>query len=74
MAVDRGMEQHLKNRQSRPDINILDIPYNEVTGPSEAAATKVYEFCGMTLRDEGFTKHTQLGGGESHPQIRRVHL
>ena len=52
MAVDRGMEQHLKNRQSRPDIHILDIPYAEVTGPSEDAATKVYEFCGLPLGEE----------------------
>lgn len=40
-----------KVRQSRPDIQILDIPYNEVTGPSEDIATKTYRFCGMPLRE-----------------------
>ena len=52
MGLAMGMEQHLKNRQSRPDIQILDIPYAEVTGPSEDGATKVYEFCGLPLGEE----------------------
>ena len=52
MGLAMGMEQHLKVRQSRPDIKILDIPYDEVTGPSEAVATKAYDFCGLALRDE----------------------
>ncbi len=30
---------------------MLDIPY-EVIGPSEDIATKVYNFCGMPLREE----------------------
>ncbi|RLA39543.1 MAG: hypothetical protein DRQ64_06675 [Gammaproteobacteria bacterium] len=40
------------NRQTRPDIKVLDISYPEVTGPSAALATKVYDFCGMQLSDE----------------------
>ena len=52
MGLAMGMEQHLKVRQNRPDIKILDIPYDEVTGPSEAVATKAYDFCGLALRDE----------------------
>jgi hypothetical protein len=52
MGLAMGLEEHLKVRQSRPDINILDIAYDEVTGPSDDIATKIYNFCGMPLRNE----------------------
>ena len=52
MGLILGLEEHLKNRQSRPDIKILDIPYTEVIGPSQDVATEIYEFCGMPLGDE----------------------
>ena len=52
MGLAMGLEQHLQNRQSRPDIKILDLSYPEVTGPSDALSTKIYDFCGMPLRDE----------------------
>ena len=51
MGLVMGLEQHLKNRESRPDVKILDISYAEVTGPSAALSTKIYEFCGMPLCD-----------------------
>lgn len=47
-----ALEQHLQTRQSRPDIKILDIPYTEVISPSADVATKVYNFCGLPLREE----------------------
>ena len=52
MGLVMGLEQHLKNRESRPDLKILDIPYADITGPSAALCTKIYEFCGIPLRDE----------------------
>ena len=47
-----ALEQHMMNRQTRPDIKVLDISYPEVTGPGDALATKVYDFCGIQLSDE----------------------
>lgn len=47
-----ALEQHVMNRQTRPDIKVLDISYPEVTGPSAALAAKVYDFCGMQFSDE----------------------
>ena len=47
-----GLEEHLKNRQRLPNLNILDIHYDEVTGSSDVVAKKIYQFCGMTLSDE----------------------
>ena len=52
MGLVMGLEQHLKNRQSRPDIKILDLPYAEVAGPSDTLATQIYQFSDMPLRDE----------------------
>jgi hypothetical protein len=51
-GLTMGLEQHLMNRKTRPDIKVLDISYPEVTGPGDALATKVYDFCGMQLSDE----------------------
>ena len=52
MGFVMALEEHLKVRESRPDINILDIHYEEVTGPSTAVVAKIYKFCGMTLSNE----------------------
>ena len=46
-----ALEQHMMNRQTRPDIKVLDISYPEVTGPGDALAAKVYDFCGMQFSD-----------------------
>ena len=42
----------MMDRQTRPDIKALDISYSEVTGPGDALAAKVYDFCGIQLSDE----------------------
>ncbi len=47
-----GLEQHVMNRKTRPNIKVLDISYTEITGPGDALATKVYDFCGMQLSDK----------------------
>jgi hypothetical protein len=47
-----GLEQHLANRGNRPDIQILDIPYAEITGTSDALSTKIFNFCGLPFTDE----------------------
>ena len=52
MMLAMGLEEHLKVRQSRPDIHILDIGYDAVIGPSEDIVTKIYNFSGTPLRDE----------------------
>jgi hypothetical protein len=52
LGLVMGLEQNLKHRQSRPDMKILDIPYPEVTGSSADVATKIYQFCSMTLPEE----------------------
>ncbi len=46
-----GLEQHVINRKTRPDIKVLDISYPEVTGPGDTLATKVYDFCSMQFSD-----------------------
>ena len=52
VGLAMGMEQHLANRKTRPDMRILDIAYPEITGSSDALAAKVYDFCDMTFSDE----------------------
>ena len=51
-GVVMALQQHMMNRQTRPDIKVLDISYPEVTGPGDALAAKVYDFCGIQLSDE----------------------
>jgi hypothetical protein len=52
MGLVMGLEEHLKIRERSTNVKILDIPYGEVTGPSEDVAKKIYHFCGMTLHDK----------------------
>ncbi len=52
MGLAMGLEEHLKIRQRLPNLKILDIHYDEVTGSSDDLATKIYNFCGLPVRDE----------------------
>jgi Sulfotransferase family len=43
------LEQHMNNRDSHPDLNILDIAYSEVTKNAEHAIERIYSHAGMSL-------------------------
>lgn len=60
-----SMRRHFRNRE-RMGLDILDIPYSEVSRSPEAVIEKVYRYCGIPLGDE--SRARMLAWNASNPK------
>ena len=50
-GLSMQIQQHLQVRAAHPDIRFLDVRFEDIIGNVPGVMRKVYDYCGMELRD-----------------------
>lgn len=63
------IDQHLQFRQSRKDVQFLDLDFKEIVASAEKVIQKVYNFCRLELTDTACRR--MLDWEQSNPQDKQ---